>query len=411
MQIIQFEENQKEIWNKFIAENNSESFLQSWEWGEFQSKIGRKVWRIGIVNNDFDNNPHPRPLLEGEGINSKFKIQNSKFYLMALIVKYDLPFGRSYLYCPRGPVVNESKVHKVTKLKVLELLVSEIKKIAKEEKSLFLKIDPPIDWNIEYRIWNMEYSGFEKTSSEIQPRNTLILDITKLEEELLKDMKQKTRYNIRLAGKKELRIKSYELRMDNKNIFKEKFEEFWKLVEETSARDKFKSHDKNYYWEMLESLSEMQKASQSYGIMKPANSCGCSPKLQAKLYLAEYKNKIIVANIVLFFGDMAVYLHGASSNKYRNVMAPYLLQWQQILDAKKKGCKKYDFWGIEKSQESVKSKVCKVYKVKSDWGGITRFKKGFGGCEKNYIGAYELVFDNIGCTMFKFIRLIKSKVS
>jgi lipid II:glycine glycyltransferase (peptidoglycan interpeptide bridge formation enzyme) len=113
MKIIQFKENQKTIWNKFIAENNSESFLQAWEWGEFQSKIERKIWRIGIIEDDlFNENETSKSKIQ----NHKFQInsipqcdagQNSKLIAMALIVKYDLPFGRSYLYCSRGPVVSE----------------------------------------------------------------------------------------------------------------------------------------------------------------------------------------------------------------------------------------------------------------------------------------------------------------
>jgi len=399
MQIIKFRKNQKETWNEFIAENNSEGFLQSWEWGDFQKSLGHKIWRIGIIED------------------SKFQIPNSKFYLMALIVKYNLPFGRSYLYCPRGPVVNESKVYKVTKLKVLKVLFNEIKKISKEERSLFLKIDPAMDWNIEYRILNMEDSYFKKSPSEVQPKNTLILDITKSEDELLKEMKQKTRYNIRLAGKKELRIRSYELGMDNKKIFEEKFEEFWKLVKETSERDKFSSHSKNYYWQMLESLAMTDATTPRPSFAKEGSTDNvpCS-NLQAKLYLAEYDGKTIAANIVLYFGDMAVYLHGASSNEYRNLMAPYLLQWQQILDAKKAGCKKYDFWGIApkfqipNSKSQINSKFQIPNSKLNSWGGITRFKKGFGGEEKNYIGAYDLIFDNIGYRIYESMKFIKSKV-
>jgi len=391
MRIIQFEENQKEVWNEFITENCSESFLQAWEWGEFQKSLERKVWRIGIVgNNSFDEN---------KSKNTKYQIPNTKYNLLsvALVVKYDLPFGRSYFYCPRGPVVNELKVHKVIKLKVLELLFNEIKKIAKKEKAIFLRIDPPIGMNQESGTPPFKKGAggiLKKSLSEVQPRDTLILDLTKSEEELLKDMKQKTRYNIRLAGKKELRITNYELRTDDKENFKEKFENFWELVKETSRRDKFKSHNKDYYRKMLESLSKPEG---------DIREC----RLQTRLYLAEYDNKIIAANIVLFFGDMAVYLHGASSDKYRNVMAPYLLQWRQILDAKKMGCKKYDFWGIENSQKSIKSKV---HKIKNSWSGITRFKKGFGGYEKNYIGAYDLIFNSIEYTIYRFMKSIKSKI-
>ena len=417
MKIIQFKENQREMWNKFIAENSSESFLQAWEWGSFNRVLGRKVWRIGIIDNDLLN---------------KNKLENTKYSLLAaaLLIKYDLPFEQSYLYCPRGPVVSQNSI----KSKVVDFLFSEIKKIAKEEKAMFLKIDPPIScWfhsggsPVEPKckscakgstallgLWS-QHCNFKKSSNEIQPKNTLILDLNKSEEELLKEMKPKTRYNIRLAERRGVKIGSWKTLPSislsggqQQEYFKKKFERFWKLTEETSKRDKFASHNKNYYWKMLESLNGVHASKNppsplfQRGNPQEGNILYC---LQAKLYLAEYKNKTIVANIVLSFGDFCVYLHGASSNEHRNVMAPYLLQWQQILDAKKTGCKSYDFWGIENSQKFIKSKV---HKVKSDWSGITRFKKGFGGQERNYTGAYDLVFNREKYYLYKVFRKVRN---
>ena len=414
MKIINIDESQKEIWNEFIAENCSESFLQSWEWGEFQEGLGRKVWRIGIIDNDLSGeNKTSKSQMQNYKlqINSKFKNSQPKAGLLprrttasraeklvavALIVKYNLPFGWSYLYCPRGPVIDELQITN-HKSQIFSMLFSEIKKIAKEEKSLFLRFDPPVEMNQKY------FTKLKKSPNEVQPKDTLMLDLEKLEEDLLKEMKQKTRYNIRLAEKKGTKITNYELCADNKKEFKEKFEKFWELAEETSQRDKFKSHNKDYYWKMLESLNK--------------ENCACDRKLLAKLYFAEYDNKIIASNIVLYFGDYCVYLHGASSNKYRNVMAPYLLQWQQISDAKKAGCKRYDFWGIQNSKFLVQSwSPSRVgnsgsgKKIQNSWHGITRFKKGFGGYEKNYIGAYNLVFSSIGYTIYKLIKSIKLKV-
>ncbi len=430
MQVIRIKENQKEIWNEFITENCSESFLQAWEWGEFQKSLGRKVWRIGVIDG-FAHTPsatQPTPLKRG--INKT----SSKLIAVALIVKHDLPFGRSYFYCPRGPVISLKSIKpKVHKVKSLDFLFSEIKKIAKREKSLFLKIDPPIGVNQELRTPPFKKGAggiFKKSLSEVQPRDTLILDLTKSEEELLKDMKQKTRYNIRLAGKKELRITNYELRTDDKENFKEKFENFWELVKETSRRDKFVSHVRDYYWKMLENLAGagLQPVPNVFRIGEKENETSKRKELvtsqfphtqvqddkyqvqrdkqnlRAKLYLAEYDNKIIAANIVLHFGDLAVYLHGASSSEYRNIMAPYLLQWRQIMDAKKIGCEKYDFWGVSSGTE------CPRRGHSVSWGGITKFKKGFGGFEKNYIGAYDLIFNSIEYTIYRFMKSIKSKI-
>ena len=399
MQIIQFKENQREMWNKFIAENSSESFLQAWEWGEFQKNVGRRILRVGVISNNFKEN-------NKEVSSIKYQVSSDNLLAVALLIKYELPFGQSYLYCPRGPVASQKFVKSKVYKAAVDFLFEEIKKITKKEKAMFLKIDPPMKLNQESRIKNQELEApplskgvggiFRKSPNEIQPKNTLILDITKSEEELLKEMKPKTRYNIRLAERKGVRIRNYESGIMNQ----EYFEKFWKLTEETSKRDKFAPHNKNYYWKMLESLDGKHTPSPS----QEGDSLYC---LQAKLYLAEYKNKTIAANIVLSFGDFCVYLHGASSSEYRNVMAPYLLQWRQILDAKKTGCKAYDFWGVSNLKATCRH-VAFRFDKKSDWSGITRFKKGFGGKERNYIGAYDLVFSRWKYELYKFLKKIKN---
>ncbi|MDF1498496.1 MAG: peptidoglycan bridge formation glycyltransferase FemA/FemB family protein [Patescibacteria group bacterium] len=397
MKIIEIKEDQKEEWNKFITDNNSESFLQSFEWGKFQEAIGKKIFRIGVE-------------YEGE------------ILAVALLVKYDLPFGKRYLYCPRGPVFKNIEAFKI--------LFDEIKKIAKKEKSLFLRFDPPLVQYNEQRILNQKYIlSFKKTPFEIQPKDTLILDLNKSKDELLKEMKPKTRYNIRLASKKGVKIIST-------SNYEKYFQNFWDLTEETSKRDKFVSHGKDYYWKMLENLSKeicysefipesiknkdldsskftrqgSEKIEKIGGFKKKIlnqvqddsmyfdNDFGNNENkqnLHAKLYLAKFEEKIIASNIVLYFGDLAIYLHGASSNEQRNLMAPYLLQWQQIQDAKVAGYKKYDFWGITIAGE------------KESWQGITKFKKGFSGVEKRYIGAYDLAIDKLVYNLYQTVKKVK----
>jgi len=345
MQRIEIKKSQKDSWNKFITENDSECFLQSWEWGEFQKSAKKKIWRIAIIDED-------------------------KIIGLALIIKHNLPVFGNYLYCPRGPVIDKLKMRN-EKLKIADSLFFEIKKIAEKEKSLFLKIEPA---EVEYQDYQ---KGFVKSDSEIQPKNTLMLDLEKPEEKLLSEMKQKTRYNIRLAEKRGVKVRvSPDLQND--------FTKFWSLVEETSKRNKISSHSKQYYFKMLESLKENSDARQN--------------KLFSRLYLADYNGKVIASNIVLFFSDFAVYLHGASSDEDKNVMAPYLLQWRQILDTKGMGCKKYDFWGISIEGE------------KESWGGITRFKKGFGGFEKRYSGSFDLPFNKINYFVYEAMRKAKKVI-
>ena len=169
----------------------------------------------------------------------------------------------------------------------------------------------------------------------MQPKELFIINIAKSETELLAEMKPKTRYNIRLAEKKKVEIFSTR---EEKYI-----NDFIRLTNVMASRNGITPHPQNHYRQMLKNI----------------------PENILKLYVAKFEEKIIVANLVIFFGDTCIYLHGASDDEYRNVMAPYLLQWQQICDAKKAGCTKYDFGGI-----ALKEK-------KSSWQGITKFKLGF----------------------------------
>lgn len=277
------------------------NFLQSKEWAGFQKSLGRKIWQIDNI----------------------------------LFIKHNLPLNKNYLYSPRceGKFLSESFLEKV-------------KEIAKKENSIFFRIEP---------IEDIYLKNFEK-STNLQPQRTLILDLKKSEKEILNQMHQKTRYNIRLAEKKGVVIK----KGDKKDI-----EKFLPLLEDTAKRGGFHSHIKEYYKKMLE-----------------------IPGIE--IFLAEFKDKIIAANIVIFFDKITTYLHGASDYNYRNLMAPHLLQWEQIKEAKKRGCVEYDFWGIDEEK----------------WPGVTRFKKGFGGKEISYLGAFDLVFNSLWYKIYKIARKI-----
>jgi lipid II:glycine glycyltransferase (peptidoglycan interpeptide bridge formation enzyme) len=351
--------NNKKRWNAFIIENKG-LFLQSWEWGEFQKSLGRKIWR----------------LRDGEN-------------WAALIIRYDLPMGKNYLYCPAGPLLNEKGKIKNEKLQVkIQKFLDETKRIAKNEKSIFLKIEPFAEINLKEdcppsggqssKCWID--SGFQKSDGGQRILETLVLDLEKSEEQLLAGMKQKTRYNIRLAEKHGVIIRI----SDNPE---KDFEGFWKLASETSDRDDFRLHPKGYY---LKQLSFCHPKQSEGSHTKDSSPAAQNDNLCVKLFLAVYQDKVIAANIVVFFGDRAIYLHGASSNESRNLMAPYLLQWEQIKEAKKRGCGIYDFWGIDEVK----------------WPGVTRFKKGFGGNEIDYIGTYDYVFDKVWYKLYELAKRI-----
>ncbi|MDP2684564.1 MAG: peptidoglycan bridge formation glycyltransferase FemA/FemB family protein [bacterium] len=210
-----------------------------------------------------------------------------------------------------------------------------------------------------------------------QPKNTFILNLLSTEESILESMHSKTRYNIGLAERKGVEVKI------EKNI-----DVFWNLNEETATRDKFKSHGKEYYKKMLE-----------------LDIC-----YQATAYLNDVP---LASNICINYGGVFTYLHGASSNESRNLMAPYLLQWECIKLAKSLGDKKYDFGGVSpvrgqgsvvRGRETCSNNFC--WDVTHKWTGITKFKVGFGGAPKNYPDAVEIVFKKNFYKLFNTIKKI-----
>ncbi len=330
MKLIEIKD--KNIYNNFVSGQKHSQFLQSWEWGEFNQNIGLRTKVLGLE-------------------------KNGELIMGLTLLRKNLGFGKSYYYVPRIGVKNLNEIQ-------LNFLFEEIRKIAKQEDVLFLRFEP----RSELSKVNCQKSIVK--TLDVQPSKTLILDISKSEEELLKNFKQKTRYNIRLAEKKGVVVR--EMKDDND------FENWWKVMEETKDRDGFRLHSKKYYREMLTSP-------------QPSLYKGEGANIIIKLLLAEYKDEIIAGNIVAMFGDMATYVHGASSNKFRNVMAPYLLQWETIKIAKETDIKYYDFYGIDEQK----------------WPGVTRFKLGFNGEEINYPGTFDLVFDMKSYGLYKLIRKIR----
>jgi len=317
----------KEQLNKLASGREHNQFPQSWEWGEFQISAGNRVMRLG------------------------FKDGDRLFFALSLIKKV-LPLGLNYFYAPRINLENLS-------LEKIKFIFDSIKSIAKKEKVIFLRFEPANGFSIaDFRLPIIR-------TIDVQPSRTVILNLEKTADELLSAMHQKTRYNIRLAEKKGVIIR--EAGVDD-------FEKFWKLMEETKQRDGFRLHGKEYYRKML-------------NIQYPISNS----QLSIRLFVAEYESKIIAGNIVVFFGDTVTYMHGASGGEYRNVMAPYLLQWHIIKLAKDSGYKYYDFYGVDEKK----------------WPGVTRFKTGFGAEEINYPGTFDLVFGQGWYSIYRLVRRIR----
>ncbi|MCF6276841.1 MAG: peptidoglycan bridge formation glycyltransferase FemA/FemB family protein [Candidatus Magasanikbacteria bacterium] len=315
----------KSEWNKNL-ESKSE-FLQVYQWGEFKKKAGENILRIQV--------------LDGEKVVNQFQgvVQNLKFI--------------KYLYLPR---ISANR-------KEMQLLFEFLKK----KGFSFVRI--------EYIEKKVKTKFKAKKIKNRQPENTWILNLKNSEEDLQKEMHSKTRYNIRLASKKGVEIR------ESKDI-----DIFWNLVEKTSARQKIKSHSKNYYAEMLQ-LSFV------------------------KQYVAYLEGVPVASNLIVEWGDMTTYLHGASDYEYRKVMSPYKLQWDVIQKAKENGFEKYDFWGTAPAEKegSGEEKNCSngwCWNEFHSWAGVTRFKVGFGGKPKNYPEAVDVVFSGFKYFLYKVIHKI-----
>ncbi len=344
MEIITNYQNKK-AWDKFIMENsNPASFLQSWEWGEFNKKIlNNEIQRWAVIDDD-------------------------SLKITILLIKKLLPGSKFYYYCPRGLIFDKNYTDKrITAYTAL------LKKIKQELKNtIFIRLIPAYKFK-DYMFGFIKRMGFIKpkilTHSK-EPDKTLILNLTQTEDELLQTMHHKTRYNIRLAKKKGVTIRIMNDNSKNKDI-----DIFYKLIQITGKRDDINIYNKAYYSKLINYFFNNK--------IKP----------NLKLYIAEFNKKPLAAIMVFYFGNTATYLHGASDNSHRNLMPNYLLQWQAIKDAKKNGCEIYDFWGINEQNKH--------------WAGITRFKKGFGGQIITFMGSWDYVLNKSWYNLFRFLKTIK----
>lgn len=311
-------------WDGWLKENNNHhEYLQSWAWGDILLEQGIRAERLQLV-------------------------ENIKIVGQAQLAYSNLPFGWKYAFCPKSFSWSRA---------VLKELVVYLKK----QKIVFLRIEPKE---------KIECSNCQiKKTIDINPRATTILNLENFtEEDLLKKMKSKTRYNIRLAKRKGVKIK------EEKDV-----NSFYKLSVKTAKRDGFKLHNIERYKAVLNSENSYQLN-------------------------AYFENKLIASAIFFSFGDISTYLYGASDYKHRKLMAPHLLQWEGIKKAKEKKRKYYDFFGIA---PAVGKSTKYNYDTKHQYAGVTRFKLGFGGEVVEQPGTFDIVLDNKKYLVYKVLRKIR----
>ena len=302
---------------------DSSSFLQSPAWQEIQEKNNFKTFFHGLE-------------YQGELIAVFLAIVNPLFG------------AYSYYYLPRGPVFLKKNLDSNT-IKALERALLDY---GKKNKIVFFRLEPNFNLGAKF-----------KQVSDLQPAQTFFLDLSLSDKDLLQRMASKTRYNIGLAQKRGVRV--LELGVES-------LDQFWSLMSITSSRDRFTSHSREYYQNLIESSGMI------------------------KVLAAYYQHRVLAIGIFSFYQDTVSYLHGASSNDFRNLMAPHLLQWETIKKAKQESYRYYDFYGISDKK----------------WPGVTRFKRGFGGHEHHFAGTFDFKVYSLYYhfyTSLRFLNKIRRK--
>ena len=314
--------NSNQSWDSFVAQFPNSHILQTAAWGDLKSHFGWEFARIKI---------------EQAGVQILFK---------------PLPLGFCWAYIPKGPVGEN-----------WEQLWPLVDAECKHRRAVFLKLEPNL-WEAgpdDLPSGWQPVDGFRPSPHEIQPPRTLIVNLTGSEDEIFARMKQKTRYNIRLAARKGVVVRT------SSDIAK-----FYQLMSITGERETFGVHSQAYYQE-------------AYDLFFHQGKC--------ELFFAEHENNLLAALMVFATGKTAWYFYGASSNQHRSLMAPYAVQWAAMQWAKNQGCTEYDLWGVpDADRDTLEANF--THRRDGLWG-VYRFKRGFGGELRRGIGAWDRVFNPI----------------
>ena len=334
----------------------ADTFLQSAMWGEFKSRFGwvTKAFLVEWQQND----------------------STETFPLLVLSRQLAPAFG--FTYIPWGPQLplSFSPDERPT---ALAQLAQKLKPFL-PYNIVFVRFEPP--WfvskeEVESRKEEKRFGtvGFKHSAATVQPPDTVLINLEASSKEILTQMKSKWRYNISLAGKKGVLVKTATI---------DELDKFYALLSETAKRDGIAVHSFIYYKTLFE-LCNQSNIHQN--------------NMQLRLYLASHEDDILAAIVVLFRGKDATYLYGASSNIKRNLMAPYALQWKAMLDVKEIGCKNYDLFGIPPNDDPA-----------HPMAGLYLFKTGFGGQIVHRPGTWDYPYKPLFYTLFNIAEKLRKKL-
>jgi lipid II:glycine glycyltransferase (peptidoglycan interpeptide bridge formation enzyme) len=362
---------QSNRWNSLISDLPNPHFLQTYEWGQVKARYGWQpiylVWdEAGKMMEERDPSP--------------FSFHASA---AALVLKRTIQFGGlsarlSILYAPKGPLLDWTNASLRTQV------LDDLQTLARKEGAVFLKMDPDVvlgtglpsedavDPDGQAVLSELKQRGWRYSPDQIQFKNTVLIDLAPPEEELLARMKQKTRYNIRLAAKK-----GVTLRIGTSSDF----ELLYKMYAETSVRDGFVIRDEDYYHTVWQTFMANQPSRSPQARFPISNLHLPIINLQspfAEPLIAEVDGEPVAAIFIFYVAARAYYVYGMSQDKHREKMPAYLLQWEAIRRARARGCKVYDLWGAPE-----------MFNESDSLWGVYRFKEGLGGQVVRTLGAWD----------------------
>jgi lipid II:glycine glycyltransferase (peptidoglycan interpeptide bridge formation enzyme) len=306
-------------WDRILLSFPRPHVLQSSAWGQFKSKYGWAAQR----------------LLFQEGGAARGA---------ALVLRREVwPLPGCILYAPKGPILADPE-----DASLLSDALGLLEGVSRREGAIFLKVDPSLPADDQRILEVFRSRGWRPSGEQVQFRNTLTIDLRADEEALLAGMKPKTRYNVRLAGRRGVEVKSGTA---------EDLHLFYEMYAETASRDGFVIRPFGYYRDAWEAFLEGETA---------------------RLLLAWYGREVLAGLVLYRFGPTAWYMYGASTGKHRDRMPNHLLQWEAIRWAKGQGCTCYDLWGAPDTLDET-----------DPMWGVYRFKEGLGGTLFRGIGAYD----------------------
>ena len=326
----------KNNWEKFVLSYPEANFLHSWNWGEFHQNLGKIIKRIGFYQNE------------------------SLAGVMLAIVEEAK--RATYLTIPGGPLIDWNDKEQIRSFRQI------VEKIAKDAGCSFIRVRPQLLEN-EENARLFAQLGFKNAPMHLHAELTRQLNLEKSEDQLLSEMRKTTRYEIKKALTLGVKVNSSKNPSDIDN--------FYKLQNETAKRQDFIPFDKKFLKEQFKVFARDD---------------------QVILYTAWLGKKKLTQAFIIFYGSEADYHYGASTDDGRKYPGAYLIQWEAIKEAKRRGLKRYNLWGVAPEGQT-----------NHRFHGVSVFKRGFGGEDVEYMHARDLIINPFAYKINWLIESVRKK--